>query len=180
MDTGRTTPPFINSWGEWSVGFIDGNSTPSDTNGQAWRANFRILYIPFRLDWPYRVAKVFWCNGNATGGNVDMGIMDRFGTRLYHTGSTVQAGTSAPQTVTGGLALPAGRYYWAIQLSSTSGKLELIQHFTNDPISTRVTGVLRETTDPVAIGIPTTASFATVTNGEYPLVGMTDDTTLTF
>lgn len=81
-------------------------------------ANKAVL-VPFIAPHPITIVKVFWNNGTAVAGNVDVGIYDLNGNRLVSTGSTAQAGTTVMQSVdTTDVQLSGGRYFMALAASS--------------------------------------------------------------
>lgn len=87
----------------------------------AWPAAKLVLYIPVTIHKSFTVKKVGWMNGTTPSGNIDFGIYNEAGTRLYRTGSTA-AGTSVQiQTVTPtAFTLPGpARYYFAVTCDGT-------------------------------------------------------------
>lgn len=96
--------------------------TPQYTNG-SWAANNRAVYVPITMPRRFTVARFFTANSNATG-NADVGLYDWLGNRLLSTGTIARAGTNVVQYfgVTD-QSFPAGRYYIALVVSTTSGAL---------------------------------------------------------
>ncbi len=145
---------------------------------QAWRAAKRVLYIPFELPDRYYIAKLGWVNAGTVSGNVDAGIMDHAGTRIYHVGTgTAQSGANTIQSSAPNIWLPGGSYYFAISLDNTTGQLRV----NNSNFSTTVcreAGVLQEDTG--TFGIPTSFTPVAVTNPDIPQMFVADNTSLTF
>lgn len=180
---GRRPPMFIHSWGEYSVGYTAQKLGLNAifTNGQGWRATNRVVYIPFRLPFSYTARQLYVQNGSNATGNFELAVLNLAGIKLITTGTTAMSGTNAPQKVgltTGGTLAP-GRYFWGVTLSSTSGALEIISPNTLVVPHAEVMGILKESSDPVSFGVPSTATFAAPLNGDVPLVGMTNQATFT-
>ena len=81
-----------------------------------------ILYIPQYVSAPGLAQGVFWQNGTAVAGNVDVGLYDEDGNLLAHGGLTAAAGVSVPQYVAfaSPVLLVTGRYYIAVTATSAS------------------------------------------------------------
>jgi hypothetical protein len=62
---------------------------------QPWPGANYALFLPVRLASPMVVARVFWRNGTVVGANVDLGIYDEQGARLFSLGSTAQGAVSS-------------------------------------------------------------------------------------
>lgn len=150
------------------------NLTTSAAN-QAWRAAKRVVYVPFDLDFRYYVASLKWMNGPSVSGNVDAGIMDGSGNRLYHSGSTAMSGASTFQSVSPAFWLVPGRYYFALSADNTTASFRMA---VSNVAASRASGLLQEDTS--VFGIPTTYTPVAVTNGDIPYIMITDDTSLTF
>lgn len=91
--------------------------------GNSWPANNRAIYVPIAVPAQFTVARFFVGNSNATG-NVDLGLYTFDGTRLISTGSTARAGTNVVQYIdVTNQSFPAGSYYLAMVLSTTSGSV---------------------------------------------------------
>jgi hypothetical protein len=109
----------------WDAGAVNGSpfDTPFTSGVISTVANTAI-FIPFHLPFPYPVKRLFWVNGTAVSGNVDIGLYSGEGKRLYSAGSTAQAGTSATQFVTPSPAfiLPSDVYYMGFVADNTTGQ----------------------------------------------------------
>jgi len=86
------------------------------------------LFFPFTVtgraaERPIAITGFIVMNGAAVSGNLDIGIYDALGNKLASTGSTAQAGTTAPQRIN--LAVPLqlrpGRYYLAMAMDNGTG-----------------------------------------------------------
>lgn len=88
-----------------------------------WPVANTAFYVPFSIDAPYLVKTVFWANGAAVAGNVDVGVYTAdMAALLFNAGSTVQATTGVPQAVALGtpVLLEPGSYQMAMSASSHS------------------------------------------------------------
>jgi hypothetical protein len=88
----------------------------------AWPAANRGYIIPFSIDAPFVIRRVFAYNGSTVAGNLDIGVYDRYGGLITSIGSTAQSGASAIQQVALGspVTLSPGVYAMAMASSSTS------------------------------------------------------------
>jgi hypothetical protein len=171
------TPIAITSFGPWNdqVAFAIGFQGTVGTTDQAWRANKRVRYIPFSLyDW-YYAAKLAVMNGSSISGNIDLGIMDGAGSRVYHSGSTGHSGASIPQVVSPAMWLPPGGYYFAITMDNTTATIKGYSA-ANGTTPTKEAGLLEETTG--SFGIPTSMTPGAVANAEIPWMSIYDDASL--
>jgi hypothetical protein len=141
----------------------------------AWPAVSYVVYVPFWIPWPYPINRLWWVNGSAAGGTVDVGIYTTGGRLVVSGGSTAGAGNSAPQfvTVSPTLILPPESYYFAQVVDNTTANrinrstaLSLIQQ--------RALGIYGQTG---TFPLPSSATFATATQVVYPVCGMTLTTT---
>jgi len=75
----------------------------------------KAMLCAFQVNHPITVTKARTYIGQATSGNIDLGIYDATFHRLASTGSTAASGTWSTQTInlTGSLALVPGVKYWA-------------------------------------------------------------------
>jgi hypothetical protein len=134
----------------------------------AWPSANRAQYYPIWLPWPYLVQRAFWCNGTSTTGNVDMGVYDATGVRLYSTGATAaSASTSANQYVAVSWLLPPGLLYFALSCSSGSQTLFRSTALTGAVVR-RWGGFEQASAHP----LPTTATFAQYTSTYWPIFGV--------
>lgn len=120
-------------------------------------------FIPFRLSVPVLAQKLSWANGTTVNGNTDMGIYTYDGVRLVSTGSTVQTGASAIQTVDiADTPLGPGLYYLALATSSSTAT------YRRSTLATlslaRVLGIFMQLS---AFALPATATFATADAAPY-------------
>lgn len=143
----------------------------SNTGALTWPSANLAVYMPVSFPYAYPVRRVWWLNGTTvTSSNLDFGIYNVDGTRLYSTGSTALSGTSQPQYVTPTeFVLSPGAYYFAIVLDTTSANRLLGS-------STTVTfmqmgGVLQEALGSTAL--PATMTPAAIATAVYPLCGVT-------
>lgn len=132
-----------------------------------WPAANDAIFEPVTLFRPVLVKRLFSHNGSAVNGNIDMGIYTVDGARIVSIGSTAQAGTSVLQFFDiADTYLSPGRYYLAVAMSSTTGR---VARTTPSIIRLQHAGVLKMAT---ALPLPTVATFATVTAAFLPTIGM--------
>jgi len=141
--------------------------------GTTWPSANLAIYIPFVLQSPITVVKMFVLNDDAVSGNIDVGIYNTDGTRLVSSGSTTHADTNAMQVfdVTD-TTLAAGYYFFACALDNTTGKLS------RWPVPSdreRAMGIHVQTS---AFALPSTATFAAATGDDAPMIGLSVDTVL--
>jgi len=164
-------PVAITTYNRWSVGPIAANGfSGGSPTSSAWPANNRALYVPFQIDFEYRIKRFFWLNGSAVAGNIDMGIYDILGNKLASTGSTAQSGTSATQiaNATAEILLAPGSYYMAMAASSTSMRIQASAGAGASVL--RVNGLMQEDS---ALPLPATFTPAAGAFAIYPLMGFT-------
>lgn len=78
-----------------------------------WTTNL-LVFVPLILPVPAIVNRFFWANGATVSGSTDVGVYNEDGTsKLGSTGSTLNSGTSAIQSVdVTDFYLPANRRMW--------------------------------------------------------------------
>lgn len=145
------------------LGALTGGGTPASA---AWPASNDALFIPFDINKPIIIKRLFTINGGTASGNVDVGIYTEDGSLLTSIGSTAQSGTNAPQffNITD-IMLSPGRYYLAVAMNNTTGTMFRANLTT---IRNSQLGVAKMAT---AFPLPATATFATTTSGFLPFIG---------
>lgn len=135
------------------------NSGLSTVNG--WPVANTALFMPVIFPpcplagalWPVR--SINWQPGTPSG-NIDVGLYDAAGTRLYSAGSTAQSNASALQSVSPTLNLTGGLYYIAMAADNITG---LIAHMGSSAAALapalRACGVFRQTS---AFPLPSTVT----------------------
>jgi hypothetical protein len=110
---GRSGAITITPWSTNSIGYyLQGVSTPSSNNYIAANTG---VFIPFGLVEATTFTKMFWANGSAVTGNLDVGLFQEDGTLIVSAGTTAQATISTLQVVDiTDTSLPRGRYYLGI------------------------------------------------------------------
>lgn len=139
----------------------------------AWTLANRAIFVPFTLNAPFLVQKLWWANGASVAGNMDCGIYSNDGTKLVSTGSTAQSGTSVVQSVSLGtplLLMPGVPMYFALAASSTSATV--VQNASTTPFF-KLMAVAQQAS---ALPLPASATFATVAANSIPLCGITSRT----
>jgi hypothetical protein len=167
-------PLFISTMEEHGPDYRTITGTGQITGSITWVANYAV-YVPIFLPYAYPVNRVWWANGSTASSNVDVGIYDRDGTKIYSTGSTAQSGASALQYVTPGttFVLDAGSYFIAYACNGTTNRAWGATA-TWTTLQLRQCGLLGQAT---AFALPATATFATLANLLLPYCGITRTTT---
>lgn len=171
---GIVLPLHIASFSRHSVGPMMGIFAPGNTQSGGWPTNNKAIFVPFALPWPYPVQRMFCVNGGTVTGTIDLGIYSESGVRIWHAGSTTQAGASSRQYITPSpvFILPPGAYYFAMSASTAGASVHkwnigttnermigLLQQLTAHPLPATMTGVTVTTTNFVPnIGITRTES----------------------
>jgi hypothetical protein len=133
-----------------------------------WTANLSV-YVPMYLPWDYPVNRVWWLNGSTASSNMNFGIFQKGGKRVYATGSTAQAGASVVQYVTPTpFWLPQGEYFFALACDGTTNRAAGTAGFTTIMLSHM--GVRQQAAN-FALADP--ATFAAPTVAAYPMCGIT-------
>lgn len=123
---------------------------------------------PFRIPFSYPVRRVFWANGSAVAGSVEVGLYTPAGQQFWTSGLVVQAGTNVLQYVSVDFVLPPGTYYLVGVGNNNAGT------FFKRAITTlysRAAGVLQKS---ASAPLPASLSgFVVPSTGEYWLFGLT-------
>ncbi len=157
--------PIISTISLEATGPVVAGGVPAST---VMTANLAI-YAPLQIISPYLVQQVWWTNGASVAGNIDCGVYSFDGTLLFNSGSVVQTGTNAIQSVTLGTAvlLQSGNYYMAIVPSSGSATL-----FAKSVPAARVQNAAGLATQSLgALPLPANATFATAASN-LPIFGI--------
>lgn len=146
-----------------ALGAMSGGSTPSSA---VWPVANDALYVPFTVKQGVMIKRLYVVNGTAVSGNIDAGIYTQGGARIVSAGSTVQAGTSAPQFFdVADFMLGPGRYYFAVALDNITGTVLRANH---SVARLKALGMAKQAS---AFALPASATFATVTDLFLPLMG---------
>lgn len=153
--------PLIGSIGPYA-------SIPTTTPGSsAWPSANRIYYVPVRIPEAFTVLRVWWLNGSSVTGNVDVGLYNSAGTRLWQLGSTAQSGTNVVQFADiGDQAHAAGLYYMAMQHSSNGNVFRVAPGV----VFEIALGIMEESAGGFAL--PATATFAKAAGNWVPQFGL--------
>jgi hypothetical protein len=141
-----------------------------------WPAANLAIFVPLTLPFAYPVKRVWWANGSPAGHNVDLGIYNIDGTRLFSTGLTAQSGASSVQYVTPSpdFILSPGRYFLALAYDSTAG--QIIRVSTATVTNWRMAGFLQANTS-MPLPASVSASWIAFAQTYVPVFGLTLDTT---
>lgn len=127
----------------------------------------RAYIIPFHLEEPIIITKLFCINGATVNGNFDIGIYSSSFVRLLSTGSTAQAGTNAIQAIdVTDTVIGPGDFYMALATGSATATF-----FTQNIATTpgQRSGMLMQNT---AFALPATLTPITITSGLTPIFGL--------
>ncbi len=136
-----------------------------------WTANLAV-YIPLILTDPFIVSQFFWFNGNATNGNIDVGVYNADGTTLLtHATSTAATGTSVIQIVNvTDFTLPANTRLW---LAIAGDGTNRVITNTSTPAENENYLGIKQQTSAWSTGLPSSATFGVPGVASIPLFGMT-------
>lgn len=161
----------IHPWGSRSLGgllALRGAASLFSISNNTWPVNNRAFFVPFAIEGPLTVAKLWLANGGVAAGNFDIGIYDAALTKLVSTGSTAQSGTNVLQVVSvGPYRLSAGQFFLALGMSNTSGQALADTNLTTEQL--RMVGVF---TQESAVALPATATPASAASAFLPLFGL--------
>jgi hypothetical protein len=175
-------PPYrgqINPWDNMSIleqinalGGTAMNSLVSAT----WPSGSLALFVPFHLQQHMYVAGVYWLNGATANGQVDFGIYDENGNRIYSTGPVLQSGTSALQLQMVAPAPPvhlwAGIYYMGIVASSSTATFRAASNSLSTGTMATVLGMAQAA---AAYPLPATPTLISVGQDYIPGIGITSE-----
>lgn len=158
--------PTICQFSPESISIVDGSFSIGAVSSGVLTAN-RAYLIPFHLEEPITITKLFCANGATASGNVDVGIYSSDFTKIISSGSTAQAGTNDLQVfdVTDTTIGP-GDFYLAVALDNGTGTV-FTQNLT--VAIGRRSGLLQMAS---AFPLPATITPATISAGTCPLVGL--------
>ena len=166
-------PLFISPWSACSVGAELSALGGAALTDNVYVAANRAIYVPFYLPESFTVQKVWWINGAAVSGNVDVAVYTAAGARQISAGSTAMAGASAIQAVdVADTALAAGDYYLAFACDNTTAS------FQSSPAAAVSTynAALGWAQQAAAFALPATATFALSANTYLPFFGIANRT----
>ncbi len=130
------------------------------------------LYIPLYVSAPGLAQGLFWQNGTAVAGNVEVAIYDEDGNKLASSGVVAAAGVNAPQYVAfvSPVLLVTGRYYIAVM--ATSGSQQFLAWTTSAAATNvnRMFGIVEQAA--VGGGLPAVWTPVTSARSYLPLVGV--------
>lgn len=139
--------------------------------GNNWPSANLAVFVPWLLAVPWTARQMFWFNGSAVAGNLDIGIYDSTGTRKVSKGTTAQATTNTMQIadITDTLLTP-GLYYLSMS-SDTSGVTQKVGSVTLAQAAFgSVCGIFQAAT---AFVLPSSVTFASYAQTVVPLIGVT-------
>ena len=168
--------PCIMPFSKESIGVNRPGSVAVTTPATAvWPSANRALYIPFTLNRPYVVRRLFWANGTTVSGNVDVGIYLADQTKVLSTGSTAQATISVIQSVSvTETVLAPGNYFMALVMDNATG--HIIRVANPNANQGKALGYAEQAT---AFPLPSTATMATyATSAITHVFGLTSRTVI--
>lgn len=174
-DPAQGVPTHINTtmtnYFPWASARWSGTALSANPASAAWPAEKLGLYIPFRLPHPFRVARFFWGNGSAAGGEWRMAVLtpgferitQPFTTEAGTGNSVIQYATPAPVVL-----LPPGSYILGIVHDLTTANHAL--GLTITALVGRLAGMTQQSLG--FVEIPAKAEPATFATTLYPLCGI--------
>lgn len=151
-----------------STGLTSGLNVGSGYISAVYSTANRIFFVPFHIEVPIIVTKLFWCNGTAVSGNCDIGIYSADMTRIVSAGSTAQATISVLQEVDiTDTAIGPGDFYLAFACDNITATI-----LRGSPTATamRRMGCLQN--DAGTVVLPATGSPISPTVSYLPLIGL--------
>lgn len=127
------------------------------------------MYGPICVSTPFDVDKFVIVNGTVVSGNVDVGIYNRVGAKLWSSGAVTQTPASDAQTfdLSPNILLVPDMYYLAVSLSAVAGRL--MKTTLGNVTQKRVLGWLEQAS---AHPLPETATFATAGQVQTPVLAI--------
>jgi hypothetical protein len=152
------------------------SSATTYSSTQNWIAANRAYYVRVILPRPVNILSLFWINGSAVAGNIDIGIYDGDTLKkIVTSGSIARSGTNALQrhTPTNPILLKAGVYFFAHSSDTTTNSRTVSSLFTSVAVADLVCLFAESSAFPLPDPI-TPASVPSGTN-LYPLIGAFTD-----
>lgn len=169
--TTMKAPTVITPSSLFSVGTDLAGHAEAAPASATWPTSNKAIFVPFWIPEAITVTQLFWRNGAAVSGNVDVGIYNSAGTRQISTTSTAQSGTNTIQSVdVADTALSAGVYYLACALDNTTGTITV---WTLTASQGQSMGLAVQTS---AFALPATATLASYDTTALPWIGLTTRT----
>lgn len=131
------------------------------------------VFVPFTIPEATTFTKMFWGNGAAVAGNIDVGLFQEDGTLIVSIGSTAQAGTTNIQVVDiTDTTLGRGRYYIGMT-SDTSGATQKVLASAPSAVIAQCLGLLQDSAcAPPLSTSANPATFVAYAQAFVPLVGV--------
>lgn len=142
-----------------------------------WPTANLAMFFPLYIYAPGYVQQLFWVNGSAVAGNVQLGVYDESGSMIAQTPVTAAAGTTQPQAVSlpiptagpPGVLLTTGRYYLGVMASTNTQKFV---GWTTGAASTNINRMLGVSEQATANPLPTSITFASSARSFVPIAGL--------
>lgn len=165
---GYLGPPLLASFSRYACGQNMIGAVGNAGTG-AWPAANRAIYIPLAIPFYYPVNRA-WIAVQASAGNIDIGVYSEQGARIWHSGSTVVAGTTTLQFITPSptFILPPGSYYLAAVCSTTT-TATFGRWNTGIGASHQMAGTLQQAS---ALPLPDPMTPVTLTTTFMPMFGL--------
>lgn len=137
-----------------------------------WVANLAV-FVPFSISSPFTVVEVWWYNGSGAGGNIDVGVYDTGGTKIFTLGTTAKGTVSVPvmSSALTDVVLSPGDYYMAFATDNSTAS----NAFGWAPAAPLAAGLGcgQMTT---AFVLPSSATIVPLTNALLPHFGLSGST----
>ena len=154
MDTGRLYAHDLHT-----------TTASSSSGGTAWPSANLALFLPFYI----RVPGIIYTLNGTTGGNIDAGLYNEAGAALFRNGSVAQAGAVQAFTITGGLSVGTGRYWFGVAKDDAVGQL---RRWTNATNMTNIQKMFAMAQMTASFPLPATITFAASAQAYIPHIGI--------
>lgn len=182
MSEFNIVPPYrgaINPWDAYSI--LEslnalGASPAYLAASAAWPSGSLAIFVPFYLNSYMSVGGVYWVNGAAVNGQIDCGVYDANGNRVFSIGSVLQSGTSAMQetVISPAVHLAPGLYYMALSAANAAATFRASSGAMATGTMGKVLGMAQ-----AAASFPLPAAPTLISAGQdyIPLFGITSEPT---
>lgn len=148
-----------------------GLTAPASVTSNPFAAN-EMFGFPFIITALTNVAKGFWVNGSAAGGNFSTAIYNADFVKVVESASTGGSGASVPQSVAMAAKLGPGLYYCVLSHNSATNNRVFAWTLATTGLGYyKAMGVWKQAS--ITVGsLPATATPAAYTNASFPLYGL--------
>lgn len=182
MSQFNVIPPYrgaLNPWTPQSIFFhieFYGENSLLNATTHSWPSGGVAIFVPFFLQQHMYVNGLYWMNGTTVAGNMDMGIFDQDGNRIFSLGPVLQSGTSARQMniVSPPIHLWAGLYYMGMVAETGSAAVMSDLNALSTGTMIQFFGMAQA---PTSYPLPLAPGLATMQQDFIPVFGITSEGT---